>query len=246
MGKKNGKNAAAAAAADKSKPEKKSKQKKPDVTAPGPVPIRKIPSMNRKHEIGLYAAGSFQRAPSPKKLPPPPMRWLKQPAPPPPPMRRQSSEAAAEATTLLMPPPPMRRQSSVQLELQGNLLYLTLAPVYPELAGKLTGMLLELGNAEVAQILGDQKCREDKVAEALAVLRDAGDERALNLAAAVPAAPVFGAPLSVDIGAAMAAKEAAEGASSGLTPALHGLMRMSPRVSNNQFSSVALLKGAGM
>ena len=74
----------------------------------------------------------------------------------------------------------------------------------------------------------------------------AGDERALNLAAAVPAAPAFGAPLSVDIGAAMAAKEAAEGASSGLTPALHGLMRMSPRVSNNQFSSVALLKGAGM
>ena len=44
----------------------------------------------------------------------------------------------------------------------------------------------------------------------------------------------------VDVGVAQDLQAAGEGAS-GLTPALSGLMRMSPRVSTNPFQTAALL-----
>jgi hypothetical protein len=126
-----------------------------------------------------------------------------------------------------MPPPPapvLRREASVVAELQGNLLYLTLSPRFPDLAGKITGMLLELGADDVKEILGDEKRREEAVQEALMVLREAGDERALRAAQPAPAA------LSVDVGAAHEAQAVAErtGTSSGLTPAVAGLLRSTP------------------
>ena len=74
----------------------------------GPVPVRKIPSLRGKHQVGLYAAGSFQNAPSPRRLPQPPSKWMRDAA------RASSSDAA------MMPPPQpvLRRESSVVAELQ--------------------------------------------------------------------------------------------------------------------------------
>ena len=158
--------------------------------------------------------------------------------------------APSQAAAAMAPPPPvLRRESSVVSELQGNLLYSLLSPEYPDLAGKLTGMLLELGPDGMREILGSEERRKAAVHEGLEVLRDAGDERAIaaleqlatgGRTAATRAPP---GPLSVDIGAAHAAQAAFDGpGSSGLTPALSGLMRMSPRVTSNPFQTANLLR----
>ena len=109
-------------------------------------------------------------------------------------------------------------------------------------------MLLELGADDMKEILGSETRREAAVQEALEVLREAGDERAVR-ALAQPAAPPQApqasagqAPLMVDIGAAQAAQAVADG-TTGLTPSVTGLMRMSPRVSSNPFLSANLLRG---
>ena len=234
---------AAAASADKNKRKKPQKPANPDSVGggvQGPVPVRKVPSWRGKHQIGLYAAGSFQNtAPSPKNLPAPPARWT----------RMGSSDAVPSSSEqVLMPPPPpvpLRRESSVVAELQGNLLYLTLAPQYPELAGRIVGMLLEGCTPEqLKDILGKEEIRAEAVAEALKVLREAGDEHALALAAQrAPGLSVAPPPLTVDVGAAHAAQAAADVAT-GLTPSLSGLMRMSPRVSSNPYMTANLLRGA--
>lgn len=240
------KNVAAHATADKGKRGGKKPQnpEKASAAVPaGPVPIRKVPSLRGKNKLELYAAGGMARAPSPGLLPPPPAKWTK------------AAMAAATSSEPMAPPPPpeqltappvLQRESSVVAELQGNLLYLTLSPLYPELAGKIVGMLLELGPEDMTEILGNAARREAAVKEALEVLRAAGDERALALAA-----PSIGAAatsrgsvggLCVDIGAAQAA-QAASDVSSGLTPSLTGLsmMRMSPRVSGNPYQTMTLL-----
>ena len=158
-------------------------------------------------------------------------------------------------------PAPLQRQSSLQREasvareLHGNLLYLAIASKHPELAGKLTGMLLELGAADIADILRSDECREEAVTAALKVLRDAGDERAAHaLSAPAPPAPRALPPkgrLEIDVAAAHAVA-AAEGVaistSTGLTPALAAtaLMRMSPRVSSNPYASARILSRAAM
>ena len=242
------KNVAAAAAADKNKTSRKGKGRpdkppNPDSSGggvSGPVPVRKVPSWRGNNQLALYAAGAFNKAPSPGVLPQPPSAWMRA-------SKRDSGASLMPPPPVLQAPPMLRRESSVQAELQGNLLYLTLSPQYPELAGKITGMLLELGPDEVKVILGDEARRAAAVREALEVLREAGDERALRAAAppsaaAAPRAP--GGALSVDIGAAQAAQAAEAGISSGLTPSVAGLMRMSPRVSSNPFLTANLLRGS--
>ena len=131
-----------------------------------------------------------------------------------------------------------------------------LQPHFGELSGKLVGMLLELGADDVSEILSSAEVREEAIKEALFVLRDAGDERAGRALNAAPVLKPLQAPLppglgigglTVDIGAAQDAQAAAEGGtgSSGLTPAMQGgmLMRISPRVSTNPYSSSNILRG---
>ena len=213
----------------KAKPEaKKKRSSKEPATAPppagsAPVPIRKVPSLRGKNNLALYAAGAFMNsAPSPSAIPAPPPRWT-------------SPSAALQATAASAPAPAPAALANVEssrLSILGNLLYLTISPELPELAGKLVGMLLELGADEVGEILGSDSLREEAVREALQVLSDAGDERAARALKAPPAKKPM--KLTVDIGAANEAQRAAEGGhgSTGLTPALacSGLMRMSPRV----------------
>ena len=252
-----GKNAkAAAAASDKAKgaPQggkgRKNKLQRP----PDQPKIRKVPSKDgqfkadggslvnsplKKSPDVAHAGAGFLRAPSPKALPLPPQRWKLQPS--------VSAEIASCA-----PPPPLRRASSVRRELQGNLLYVTLkarfpASAYSGLAEKMTGMLLEgLDSAELAQILADERARDEAIQGALEVLRDdASDERAIRaLACPEPArgATMPSKALKIDVAAAQ--EVAHEGmSSSSLTPALAALgMRISPRMSSNRYQTANIIR----
>uniref|UniRef100_A0A7S3B0P6 PABC domain-containing protein n=1 Tax=Haptolina ericina TaxID=156174 RepID=A0A7S3B0P6_9EUKA len=184
----------------------------------GPVPVKKVPSLRGGHNLPLHAG--FTKAPSPRSLPRPPLRW--------------TASAAAKAATSAPPPETatvpavvLQNSGSVLRQLQGNLLHTLLAPHHPLLAGKITGMLLELPPDEVATLLSDERARAESVAEAMQVLREAGDPRALGH---VPSAaqPL---QLSVEVGTAM------DWTGTGAEP-----MRMSPRVSSNPYASNNILQ----
>ena len=260
-----GKNAAAAAAADKSKPDKPSSGKnkgktKPDRANDGPammpVPIKKVPSLRGTREPTLHAAGAFLRAPSPSKLPLP-GKLLRPPSGAASEVRalvrmasreQPSSSASSSIVPIQRTASGLQREQKVVRELHGNMLYLTMADRYPELAGKLTGMLLEgLDASELADVIASEATREATIAEALQVLREAGDERAVYVAP-LPAEPTRvgpPAPLTVDVALAQAAKEEVEDGKgrSGLTPAFAtSMLRMSPRVSaGNPYQTAAIL-----
>ena len=103
-------------------------------------------------------------------------------------------------------------------QLQGNLLHTLIAPTLPELAGKITGMLLEgLTVEEVGAVLSDARVREERVAEALASARRRRRARAR-------------APLRVNVAAAV-------GAAVAESPRL----RMSPRASTSGYSTAQIL-----
>lgn len=76
-------------------------------------------------------------------------------------------------------------------QLQGNLLFSLLEPRWPQLAGKITGMLLELDPDERDELFRLPDVRERRIEEAIGVLREAGDARAAACA-----------PLTVSLSAA--------------------------------------------
>lgn len=57
-------------------------------------------------------------------------------------------------------------------QMLGEVLFLKIAPTEPELAGKITGMLLEIDNAEVLHLIENQEALNAKVSEAIAVLNE--------------------------------------------------------------------------
>jgi polyadenylate-binding protein len=69
--------------------------------------------------------------------------------------------------TALANAPPME-----QKQMLGEILYMRIAPSQPELAGKITGMLLEMENAELLLLLDSPEALGAKVHEALAVLHE--------------------------------------------------------------------------
>jgi len=54
----------------------------------------------------------------------------------------------------------------------GEVIYLKIANDQPELAGKITGMLLEMDNAELLHLLDDTEAMNGKVNEAISVLNE--------------------------------------------------------------------------
>jgi len=59
-----------------------------------------------------------------------------------------------------------------QKQMLGEVIYMRIAPAQPELAGKITGMLLEMDNAELLHLLETPDAMNSKVNEALAVLHE--------------------------------------------------------------------------
>ncbi|KAI0035914.1 hypothetical protein K488DRAFT_82527 [Vararia minispora EC-137] len=63
-------------------------------------------------------------------------------------------------------------QPQEQKQLLGEMLYVQIAPSQPELAGKITGMLLEMDNAELIALLESKDALNSKVNEAISVLQE--------------------------------------------------------------------------
>ncbi|RDX56744.1 polyadenylate binding protein [Lentinus brumalis] len=59
-----------------------------------------------------------------------------------------------------------------QKQMLGEVIYMKIAPDHPELAGKITGMLLEMDNTELLHLLETPDSMNSKVNEALAVLHE--------------------------------------------------------------------------
>lgn len=69
------------------------------------------------------------------------------------------------ATMLAAAPPQEQKQ------MLGERLFPLIQRMFPDLAGKITGMLLEIDNAELVHMLEDQNSLKGKVEEAVAVLQ---------------------------------------------------------------------------
>ncbi|XP_048776295.2 polyadenylate-binding protein 1-like [Ostrea edulis] len=68
--------------------------------------------------------------------------------------------------TMLATAPPQK-----QKEMLGERLFPLISQMFPDLAGKITGMLLEIDNSELLYLLESQESLESKVKEAVAVLQ---------------------------------------------------------------------------
>lgn len=69
------------------------------------------------------------------------------------------------ATMLATAPPQEQKQ------MLGERLFPLISQMFPDLAGKITGMLLEIDNSELLHMLESQESLEAKVKEAVAVLQ---------------------------------------------------------------------------
>mmetsp|Transcript_42963 Transcript_42963/g.70881 ORF Transcript_42963/g.70881 Transcript_42963/m.70881 type:complete len:138 (+) Transcript_42963:3-416(+) len=71
--------------------------------------------------------------------------------------------------------PPMNQMSGpMQKQMLGEKLYPMVAKYQPELAGKITGMMLEMDNNELMRLLDSEQQVRSKVDEALRVIQQAG------------------------------------------------------------------------
>merc|ERR1719389_565798 len=87
-----------------------------------------------------------------------------------PPAQQQAGGAGAplSASALAAAPP------SVQKQMIGEKLFPMIAKYRPELAGKITGMMLEMDNSELLILLESEQQMKAKVDEALRVLKTTG------------------------------------------------------------------------
>jgi len=116
--------------------------------------------------------------------------------PPPPPAAGGAAAAAAPAAAAAAPAPAEPVQLSLpamlanasaeqQKQILGERLFPLVQAQQPELAGKITGMLLEMDNSEVLLLLDNQEALDAKVEEAIEVLKQ---HNAIPADAAPPAA----------------------------------------------------------
>merc|ERR1719478_1852071 len=98
--------------------------------------------------------------------PMPQMQGGPQGARPPMPQQQQPQPGGQpfNASTLAAAPP------AVQKQMIGEKLYPAIAKLHPEMAGKVTGMMLEMDNSELLMLLESEQQLRSKVNEALQVL----------------------------------------------------------------------------
>ncbi|KAH7340884.1 hypothetical protein B0J17DRAFT_653151 [Rhizoctonia solani] len=127
--------------------------------APAPAPAGGIPA-NRPPPAGAPAAGRPPAAAAPP--------------------RNQSARPAGQATSTPTPETSSVLTSQAlaaaspmeQKQMLGEMIYLQIHQSEPDLAGKITGMLLEMDNSELLHLLDTPDAMNAKVQEAIAVLND--------------------------------------------------------------------------
>jgi polyadenylate-binding protein len=92
---------------------------------------------------------------------PPPMPMQQQQQQPPPPQQESGGLTAASLAAA-----PQHQQK----QMLGERLYPLIQQAQPELAGKITGMLLEMDNSELLLLLDDSGSLNEKIQEAIKVL----------------------------------------------------------------------------
>jgi polyadenylate-binding protein len=139
------------------------------------------PPTNGAPRPGPPAPARAPSGPVPTGRAPPPMGYKTPPqartngvptngqAPPPPPQQQpaQVPEVPTLTAAALANASPME-----QKQMLGEVIYMNIARSQPELAGKITGMLLEMDNAELLHLLDNHDAMQGKVNEALTVLHD--------------------------------------------------------------------------
>ncbi|KAG6900846.1 Protein phosphatase PP2A regulatory subunit B [Termitomyces sp. T159_Od127] len=84
----------------------------------------------------------------------------------------QASEAAAPELPTITPEQLAAASPMEQKQMIGEIIYVKILGEYPDLAGKITGMLLEMDNSELLHLLDNAQALNGKVAEALSVLNE--------------------------------------------------------------------------
>merc|ERR1719295_915154 len=97
----------------------------------------------------------------------PPQQMMRPPAGATPQQQAPASGGGLNAAQLAAAPP------SVQKQMIGEKLYPAISKMQPELAGKITGMMLEMDNSELLILLESEQQLKMKVDEALRVLSQA-------------------------------------------------------------------------
>ena len=87
-------------------------------------------------------------------------------------------------------------QPQEQKQMLGERLFPLIQSMYPDLAGKITGMLLEIDNSELLHMLESRESLKAKVEEAVAVLQ-AHQAKLPEGPTRTAAAPATSAPVSV-------------------------------------------------
>merc|ERR1711918_268660 len=80
----------------------------------------------------------------------------------------QAAQGNLNASVLAAAPP------AVQKQMIGEKLYPAIAKIQPEVAGKVTGMMLEMDNSELLMLLESEQQLRTKVNETLQVLSQTG------------------------------------------------------------------------
>merc|ERR1712185_506167 len=94
----------------------------------------------------------------------PPMPQMQQQARPPMPQQQPAGGQPFNASTLAAAPP------AVQKQMIGEKLYPAIAKIQPDMAGKVTGMMLEMDNSELLMLLESEQQLKAKIDEAIQVL----------------------------------------------------------------------------
>jgi polyadenylate-binding protein len=152
---------------------------------PGGSPTQQnAPPMPRPQPSGPPPANGAPRAPAPNGATPP-----RAPAAQRPPQNRapsQQAPAAGAAAPALGPQDSglsaalANASPMEQKQMLGEMLYMKIVATEPDLAGKITGMLLEMENNELINLIDNNEALQSKVGEAIAVLheytqKDGGD-----------------------------------------------------------------------
>merc|ERR1712196_79611 len=108
----------------------------------------------------VQGGGGRPQGPMPQQPQPHP-----QPQPQPQPQQQAPNPNQPLTAAALAAAPP-----AVQKQMIGEKLYPAIAKINPELAGKITGMMLEMDNSELLMLLESEPQLRSKVTEAMSVL----------------------------------------------------------------------------